>query len=73
MSAPTETALDHLRRAVEALKAERLALVNVLDEGWSADDDERLIDMTRWLKSMESVEAHMEGWAYHDRRKGVAA
>jgi len=66
MSAPAETALDHLRRAVEALKAERLALVQRHYE--TENERERLNDMTGWLRSMESVEEHMEAWAYHDQR-----
>ena len=71
MSAPADTALDHLRRAVEALKAERLALVQRHYE--TEAERERLDDMTRWLRSMESVESAMEEAAFHDQRKGVAA
>jgi len=71
MSAQAETALDHLRRAVEALKAERLALVERHYE--TENERERLDDMTRWLRSMESVEGAMEEAAFHNQRKGVAA
>jgi hypothetical protein len=71
MSAPADTALDHLRRAVEALKAERLTLDERHYE--TENERERLDDMTRWLRSMESVLAAMEEAAFHDQRKGVAA
>ena len=73
MSGPGLTALDYMRYAVEALKAERLVAVQRYDENWSAENDERLTDMTKWLKSMESVESHMEGWAAYDQRAGNPA
>jgi hypothetical protein len=70
MSAPAETALDHLRRAVEALKSERLALVQLHHE--TENERERLDDMTRWLRSLESVEGGMEEAAWR-KRNGAAA
>ena len=71
MSGPDLNALDHLRDAVTALLSERQAVVRCYQG--TGDEVERMNDMTRWLKSLESVEREMEQVAYNDRRAGKPA